>query len=177
MSAPSPAVSFIIPARNAAAVLATALECLLRQTRIDWEAIVIDDQSSDATGALALGYCHRDSRFRMLEGPGRGVSAARNAGLKAASGTWLVFLDADDWVVPAYLETMLKTLEADPGSEAAYCQYQHVMPDGDTLPTVWVPAVAQMPFEIFARHCAVAIHSVVVRRSVVAGLNGFDESL
>jgi glycosyltransferase involved in cell wall biosynthesis len=105
------AVAIIVPAKNAEGVLAAALDSLLRQTRRDWEAIIVNDGSADGTGDIAGGYAARDPRFRMIDGPGRGVAAARNAGLRAASTPWLVFLDADDWLAPTYLETMLPRIE------------------------------------------------------------------
>lgn len=171
------AVAIIVPARNAEGVLAAALDSLLQQTRRDWEAIIVNDGSADGTGDIAGFYAARDPRFRLIDGPGRGVAAARNAGLKATSAPWLVFLDADDWLAPTYFEVMLRALEAVPGAEAAYCQDQRVAPNGSRLPPRWVPQVAETPLAVFSRQCAVAIHAVVVARSAAAAIDGFDETL
>ena len=72
------AVSVIIPARNAAATIAETLDSLLAQTHPHWQAIVIDDGSTDDTRRIAKAYAARDSRLRVIKGRGRGVSAARN---------------------------------------------------------------------------------------------------
>jgi peptidoglycan/xylan/chitin deacetylase (PgdA/CDA1 family)/predicted TPR repeat methyltransferase len=170
-------VAIIVPAKNAEAVLAAALDSLLLQTRGDWEAIIVDDGSVDRTREVAESYAARDTRFRIIDGPSRGVAAARNTGIKAASAVWLVFLDADDWLAPTYLDVMLRALEAAAGADVAFCQDQRVAPDGSRLPPRWVPQVAQTPYAVFSRQCAVAIHAVVVARSAAAAIDGFDETL
>jgi len=77
-------VSVIIPAYNAEATLAQTLESLLAQTFSEWEAIVVDDGSTDGTAAVVAGFARRDARIRSVSGPHQGVSAARSAGI--ASG-------------------------------------------------------------------------------------------
>ncbi|CAH1087182.1 glycosyltransferase family 2 protein [Candidatus Nitrotoga sp. 1052] len=90
----NPRFSVIIPAYNAAATLARALDSVLAQTWPAHEIIVVDDGSSDATAAVVAAY---GDKVRYLYQYNAGVSAARNAGAQAASGDWLAFLDADDW--------------------------------------------------------------------------------
>jgi glycosyltransferase involved in cell wall biosynthesis len=85
------AVAIVFSAKCAESVLGAAADSLLQQTRRDWEAIIVNDGSADGTSD----YAARDRRFRIFEGPGRGVAAAQNAGLRAASAAWLVFLDAE----------------------------------------------------------------------------------
>jgi glycosyltransferase involved in cell wall biosynthesis len=90
-------ISVIIPAYNAAAFIGTALNSLLQQSHRDWEALVIDDASTDDTRAVALRWASTDQRIRVL-GMARngGPAAARNAGFDAAQGDWIAVLDADD---------------------------------------------------------------------------------
>ncbi|MGH7791810.1 MAG: glycosyltransferase family 2 protein, partial [Thermodesulfobacteriota bacterium] len=86
-------VSVIIAAHNAADTIAETLQSLLDQTFPHWEAIVVDDGSSDGTENVVKSFVERDARFRFLRQQQMGVSAARNNGIKLARFDWLVFLD------------------------------------------------------------------------------------
>ncbi len=102
-------VSVIIPAFNAAAFLAEAVGSVLSQSVEDWELIIVDDGSTDGlTPRLADTLAAADSRVRAMHTPNRGVSAARNAGMAAARGEWLAFLDADDALRGDALQLMLE---------------------------------------------------------------------
>lgn len=172
------ALSVVIPARNAATTIGDTLECLLAQTRTDWEAIVVDDGSADDTRAIAEAYARRDKRFRLLSDgrPAEGASAARNRGIAAATGRWLLFLDSDDWVEAAFIETMLGAA-ARHGHDVVYCSYSHVTTDGRQGPPSLDTKVALAPFETLARACPLVIHSVVLERTLVNEVGGFDVSL
>jgi GT2 family glycosyltransferase len=100
-----PRVSVIIPAHNAAAFIERALESVRGQTYADWEAIVVDDGSTDCTWDLlqAAGPGVRSFRRERAGGPGM----ARNLGLAHATGELVAFLDADDLLLPRYLESQL----------------------------------------------------------------------
>ncbi len=173
-------LAVVIPAHNAAATLAETLDSLLAQTRRDWQAIIVDDGSTDDTRALAERYAARDSRFRLLSDgrPSEGVSAARNRGIAASTDSrWLLFLDADDWIDPGFTTTMLGALEAHPGTRVGFCSSISVTPDGRHSAPWLSSAVARNPFEVFARRCLVAIHTFVLDRALVTELGGFDPAL
>ena len=91
-----PFFSIIIPVYNVAPYLRECLDSVLAQTFPDWEAICVDDGSSDGSGAILDEYAAKDVRFRVIHQHNRGVGAARNAGLDAAKGGWVLFLDGDD---------------------------------------------------------------------------------
>lgn len=101
-----PSVSVIIPVFNAASWLRECLDSLLAQTLRGWEAICIDDGSTDAGGAILAQYAAKDARIRVVSQENRGVSAARNRAIDAARGEWLAFLDADDTIERDWLERM-----------------------------------------------------------------------
>lgn len=172
-------LSVVIPARNAEATLGDALDSLLRQTRRDWQAIVVDDGSTDGTARVADDFARRDGRVRLLS-DGRaaeGVAAARNRGIAVAEGRWLLFLDADDWIAPAFVARMLGALDTHPGARIAYCGYQRATPEGSLGAVQWNAALARRPYAIFARQCEIAIHSCVLERDLANEVGGFDTTL
>jgi peptidoglycan/xylan/chitin deacetylase (PgdA/CDA1 family) len=172
-------LSVVIPARNAADTLARTLDSLLAQTRADWQAIVVDDGSTDGTRGIAETYLARDPRFSLLvhDGTPTGVSAARNRGIAAASGHWLLFLDSDDTIEPAFTAKMVGKLEAAPGAKVAYCSSRLVSASGRQDETWFPHDVARAPFETFARYCPLVIHGAVFERAMTAEQGGFDETL
>lgn len=178
MRTPPPRTSFVIPARDAALTLAQTLNSVLAQSDGDWEALVVDDGSSDETPRIATDCARRDARIVFIAGGhGDGASATRNRGIELARGRRLVFLDSDDWIDPAYLARMNAALDAAPQAVAAYCAYCRVMPDGSMAPPHDEPVVQHDPLATFAKHCAVAIHAVLVEREAVQRAGGFDAAL
>lgn len=169
--------SFIIPARNAQATLAQTIDSVLAQSQADWEAVIVDDGSSDGTAQIASAYALRDPRIRVATGPGEGASAARNRGLALARGPRVVFLDSDDWLDASFLQRLQTALDTEPEAVAAYCDYRRVLPDGTMAPVHAEPLVAHDAAAAFARFCPVAIHAVLVDRDAVQRSGGFDANL
>ncbi|MFW5510256.1 MAG: glycosyltransferase family 2 protein, partial [Prevotella sp.] len=89
-------ISIIIPIYNVEKYLRQCLDSVVNQTYQDWEAILVDDGSSDSSPAICDEYAKKDSRFKVLHQANGGVSSARNIGLNKSHGEWLIFLDADD---------------------------------------------------------------------------------
>ena len=106
-------ISIIIPCYNAQRYLPSCLDSLIMQSVPDFEAILIDDGSRDDTAEIAAGYAQRDGRFSLIRQENMGVSAARNAGLDAARGEWILFVDADDLLPPDALEHLLACVQDD----------------------------------------------------------------
>lgn len=98
--------SIIIPAYNVAPYLCECLDSVLAQTFTDWEAICVDDGSTDGGGAIIDEYAMKDERIRVIHKLNGGVSSARNAGIDAAQGEWLIFLDGDDLLVSSALKVI-----------------------------------------------------------------------
>ena len=166
-------LSFVIPARDAAGTIGDTLASLLAQRRGDWEAIVVDDGSTDGTAAVAAST--GDPRITVVRRPHEGASAARNHGVALARGEWIAFLDADDWLAPSYVERMLERAHAD-GADAVHCAWARVDAEGrETAPP---PFDAEGNLrEALARRCPFAIHACVVRRQLVQDAGGFDGEL
>jgi glycosyltransferase involved in cell wall biosynthesis len=110
----TPAVSVIMPVRDAEATVAAAIASLLAQTDPAWELIAVDDGSRDATPAMLAAAAHGDARVRVIREGGRGLVTALNAGLAAATAPLLARLDADDTCAPARLARQRAHLEAHP---------------------------------------------------------------
>jgi peptidoglycan/xylan/chitin deacetylase (PgdA/CDA1 family) len=168
--------SIIIPAHNAAGTIAQTLESVIGQTAPNWEAIVINDGSADETADIVAQCAGKDSRIRLINQPQSGVSVARNKGIELAHAEWLLFLDADDWVAPHYLERLAGALVKKPAAGILCCGWTYVAPDGRyNQEPRFLPS--NDPFDLFSRYCAVAIHSCLVRRSLVKEMGGFDPTL
>ena len=105
-------VSVIVPVYNAAAYLAPCVDSVLAQSLEDWELILVDDGSTDDSPALCDAYAAKDARVRVLHRAPGGVADAVAAGIEAAQGDILGFVDADDWVDPDWFAGLLKALEA-----------------------------------------------------------------
>lgn len=103
----SPRVSIVLPCFNNAQSLTRTVESIRAQTVDDWVLIAVDDGSSDDTLRVLNGLAEGEPRMRVIHQENAGVSAARNAGMDAAQGEWVFFIDADDWLMPHALEHLL----------------------------------------------------------------------
>lgn len=101
-------ISVIIPIFNAGAYIGTCIASLLKQTYEAFELILVDDGSTDATPSVLAAYQRQDPRIRVLRQENSGVSAARNRGLDCATGAYIAFVDADDFVAADYLERLYR---------------------------------------------------------------------
>lgn len=101
-------ISVIVPIYNMEAYLAQCLDSLLAQRFTDFELLLVDDGSRDASPAICDRYADRDNRIRVIRKPNGGVSSARNAGIEAARGHYLLFVDPDDWVGEEFLSQFLE---------------------------------------------------------------------
>ncbi|MBQ8288079.1 MAG: glycosyltransferase [Clostridia bacterium] len=116
-------ISIIVPVYRVEDYICRCLDSVIAQTCADFEAILIDDGSPDASGAICDDYAAKDSRFRVIHQENGGLSAARNTGLAAAKGEFVLFLDSDDWLHPRTLELLLAAL-TETGSDMAMCDFQ-----------------------------------------------------
>lgn len=133
-----PGISVIVPLYQAERFVEQCVESVRQQTYTDWELLLIDDGSTDATPAL----CDRlaeDPRIRVFHKPNGGVSSARNLGLQEAAGKYIAFLDADDRFVPETLETMWQLLDST-GADTAGCAHWNLTPAGERAPELLLQA-------------------------------------
>ncbi len=126
-----PKISIVVPVYNTEAYLPMCVESLLRQTHENLELIFVDDGSTDGSGAILGAYAKKDPRIRVIRKPNGGVSSARNAGIDAATGAYIGFVDSDDTVEPTYCEALLGAFHAHPEIGVSICsRFIHGHPNG-----------------------------------------------
>jgi len=174
---PGPAITIVIPARNAAATLAETLDSVARQTRTDWVAHIVDDASTDATAEIALAQCQRDPRFRLLRVDAGSACRARNVGASQAATPWLAFLDADDLYRAEFLAEMLgaASRSTEPARTIVYSPCQHLSADGRLGRVEHPPRDDHR--EYLCRACIFYTCAVVVARDIFLAIGGYDERL
>lgn len=103
-----PLVSVIIPVYNVSRYLPQCLDSVISQTYQNLEIVIVDDGSTDGSGSICAHYAERDDRILLIRSENRGLSSARNRGLEKISGTFIAFLDSDDWIEPHTIETLVR---------------------------------------------------------------------
>ena len=124
-------VSIIVPVYNAETTIVKMVKSILDQREAGFELILVDDGSQDNSGRICDEYAARDSRVRVIHQSNAGVSAARNAGIEAACGEYIGFVDADDWIDPGMYERMLQEA-ARTGADVVMCDAVTAYSDGRT---------------------------------------------
>ena len=109
----SPKLSIIIPIYNTEEYLPTSLDSVLSQSFTDYELLLIDDGSTDGSGAICDAYAQRDPRIRVFHIANSGISGARNLGIDNATGEWLYFVDSDDELIAGGLQTLVDCISDD----------------------------------------------------------------
>lgn len=174
-----PRVSVIIPTYRRAHLVRESIDSVLAQTYRDFEVIVVDDASPDATRAVLESY---GDRIRVIyREQNGGAGAARNDGLRASSGEFIAFLDADDMYLPTRLASAVVALDAHPEYGAVYAEVRFTDPSGEQPPFLWVERMGGgrsgwILDEVLQRGL-ICTQSVTIRRSVLDRVGFFDESL
>ncbi|MCO6383013.1 glycosyltransferase family 2 protein [Oceanicola sp. 502str15] len=173
-----PAISIVIPCYNAEATILATLESLLRQSFTDWEAICIDDGSTDATMTLVRSAAWQNPRIRLVANLGKGPSVARNAGaLRHATAPLVAFLDADDIWHPEKLAQVVDAF-ADETLQAVYGQiefFRHA--PGDSRVRSTVPAGPLTIPMLLGENPVCTMSNLSVRRETFAATGGFDSAM
>ena len=178
---PCPTVSVIVPTHNMGHFLGSALQSVLSQSYRDFEIIVVDDGSTDNTSEVLARYS-LDAIIRCLHQENRGPSAARNAGIKAARGRYIAFLDADDMWLPGKLDRQVAAMRQHPEATVVYCRFRYMDLHGNLLPcsTDWVLERTRETLyeELMYRNVISGSDSaVLVRSSHLMEVGLFDEYL
>jgi glycosyltransferase involved in cell wall biosynthesis len=171
-----PTVSVIMPSLNVASYIREAIDSALAQAHPVLEVIVVDGGSKDGTRELVAGYGEPVRLVDQSRTGRKGIGAARNLGIAAASGEWVAFLDADDWWDPGKIAEQFAALDKCPGAALSYTGVCLVSePSGERY--VYIP---RGPDEIWPRlrwNNELGTSTVIVKRSVLLELGGFREDL
>lgn len=166
----SPLVSIIVPLYNQAAFVAETIASINAQTYTNWECVVVDDGSTDGSLAVVKQLASNDSRFILLSQANKGVAAARNKGVKASTGVYLVCLDGDDLISDNYLEECVKYF-------ASNADVKVVVPTGkwigERTGTMPIPTFS---LQILAKQCPFYV-SAMFSRLGYDNTTGFDETM
>jgi len=175
----APLVTALIPAYNAEGTILRALESVWAQDYAPMEIVVIDDGSSDGTRRILEGLADRGVRLIALD-QNRGECGAMNAGLDAAKGEYIAFLDADDEWRPGKISKQAAMLQADPSLVFVVCDsryYRGAIPDPLTVFQEVPPKAGPEAWRALLRESFVAKPCVMARRAALAALGGFNADL
>lgn len=171
-------ISIVMPLRNAAATVHTAIDSILAQTWGDWELIAVDDGSKDATGEIVDSHARADSRVRLISREPLGIAAALREGCGAARGEWIARMDGDDRMMPERLEAQLDFSRKHPdlGLISSLARYGGSSP-GYAAHVDWINGL-HTPEEISLRRfveAPVAHPSVFFRRDLLGQHGGYRD--
>lgn len=169
-----PQVSIVIPVHNQPMLILEAVASFKAQSLADWEAILVDDGSTDGTPAVLQNLASHDPRISLWLQTQRGAASARNTGVAKAKADWLLFLDSDDWLAPNALGSLLRVAGQDVhlvhalglrvcGSRSQDRSQVH-LPGGDL-------------FHRLASTATFMVHACILKNSTFHELGGFDETL
>ena len=180
-----PTISVIVPVYKAEKYIESCVRSILAQTYGDFELILVEDGSPDRSGEICDALAESDTRIRVIHKENGGAATARNAGLDAAKGDFIAFIDGDDCVHPKYLE-FLFALQQETDADFAMCYYDFFTEEGD-----WFDGEPQLEYELlngaellanFSEHCRkvslISLCMKLFKREVFDGLRipeGFIE--
>lgn len=138
-------ISVIIPVYNIQQHLRECLDSVLGQSYPHLQVICVDDGSTDESPAILAQYAQKDNRVQVIRQQNAGPGAARNTGLEAATGEYVIFLDSDDWFEPDFLEKMVDTAVRE-GADVAICRaVEFDTNSGRELPSEWMMKKQYLP--------------------------------
>lgn len=181
-------VTVIVPCYNYGHFIGEALDSIVAQTYENWECIIVDDGSTDNSMVVIADYVGRDNRFKYIYQENKGLSAARNTGIKHATGELLQFLDADDLLETRKLESHVKFLVEHPAvgivfGEARYFSAEDpgelfASINGKNQPvTKKISGTGSDILKFLLVDNIMVVSSPVVRKTVVESVGLFDETL
>ena len=162
-----PMFSVVIATYNRAHLLVRAIESLIGQTETDWEAIIVDDGSTDMTHEKLLPFLQSDTRLKYLLKSHSGGAPSKNHGIKASSGKFITFLDSDDEYHPFHLATRKEFLLRNPGVSFLHGGFK-------VLGNKYVPDIYNPSRIINLKYCVIGGTFIIAREALIS-LGGFRD--
>jgi glycosyltransferase involved in cell wall biosynthesis len=176
----SPLFTVLVPVYNHARYVGAALDSLLAQTDQDWEAVIVNDGSTDATPEILEDYARRDARFRVFHKQNGGVATALNRGLREARGEWICWLSSDDLFDPRKLEIHRAGILRHPEGRFFCSHFKTLEEPSGTLeePPLWAP-IPEPQWQVLEmlRCIFVQGNSICVQREAWSKVGWFDETM
>lgn len=167
-----PLVSIIIPAYNGEAYLRETVESARAQTYANLEIVIVNDGSTDGTPQLAEALATEDPRIKVVHQENKGLSAARNSGILNATGRYINFLDADDWLLPHKIATQVEALDAQPEYGLTYSDFDRRIEGVDFLNRTGQPPIPIREILVYRSWFAPMVP--LVRRDLIEKVGLFD---
>ncbi len=172
----SPLITVIVPAYNRAATITDCVRSVQAQTYTNWELLVVDDGSSDGTPEVVAKLAQDDPRIRLIQqSRNGGAQAARNAGIRAAMGTWVAFLDSDDQYLPQSLEKRVALAQKENVSVVhSEC---HVIEPSGSRKIYGVPPISGHAYSTLLAHEGPLYQGLLVAKEALQRINYLDERI
>jgi len=171
-----PQVSVIIPTFNRAPLIKEAIESVFSQTFTDYEIIIVDDGSTDNTHKLISDFS--SNKIKYFYQPNKGRSAARNLGIREASGEFIAFLDSDDLFSPFKLEIQVNQMNLQTDRVWSHTSYKCIDSKGNTIKKVNSGCFSGRIFPDIYINCPIAVPTVMIRRNILLSNKlEFNESI
>lgn len=163
-------VSVIITCYNQEQFIGEAIGSIIKQTYPHWECLVIDDGSTDGTAAVCKELSKVDQRVQYIHQENNGVSAARNKGFSLSTGTFIQFLDGDDFLMPDKLQLQVEFMLLNPQYGVTYSNHQHYWQGANSYAQYAFEVVDEQPLQQllfgYDRGVSIPIHTAVLRRTI-----------
>jgi glycosyltransferase involved in cell wall biosynthesis len=169
----SPTVTVVMSVFNGDEFLSETMDSVLNQTFRDFEFVIVDDGSTDATPDILSKYALRDSRIRVLREGKKGRSAALNLGISLANGKYVANIDADDLAMPGRLEEQVAFMEGNPEVGVLGSAYEVITDSGDVIDIIGHPLNDSEIGSVIFRYNPICHSSVILRKDIVLALGGY----
>ncbi len=171
-----PLISVVIPVYNGEKTIRETINSVLNQTFTDFEIVIINDGSQDATSEIITSI--KDDRIKLFSYSNSGVSASRNRGIASACGEFIAFLDADDLWTSDKLEAQLKALQDNPQAAVAYSWTDYIDESGQFLyPGSYITLSGDVYAELLVKNFTENGSNPLIRKDALLQIGGFDEAL
>ena len=159
-------VSIITPVYNAEDFIHQVIESVIAQSYPHWEMIVVEDCSTDSSREIIRTFSEKDERIRMIEMTGnKGVGEARNTGLKEAGGTYIAFIDSDDWWYPDKLEKQLAFMKKG-NYPISYTAYEMMDTEGKDIGRV-IHAIPEVTLHTYLKSTIIGLSTAMISREII----------